>query len=115
MADPRFFDRAGPFTLAQLAQVSEAQLRPDADPQRLFYDVAPLESAGPDDVSFLENRRYLPAFRSSRAGGAVVDAAAAAVAPPGMALLVASEPYKGYALVARAFYPERRTEAGRAH
>jgi UDP-3-O-[3-hydroxymyristoyl] glucosamine N-acyltransferase len=114
MADPRFFDRAGPFPLAELARVTGAQLLHGKDGEKLFRDVAPLEIAGPDQVSFLENRKYLPAFRGSQAGAAFVDAAAGNDAPPGMALLVASEPYKAYALAAQAFYPASPIAAGRA-
>ena len=33
--------------------------------------VAPLDEAGADDISFLDNRAYLPAFRTSRAGASV--------------------------------------------
>jgi UDP-3-O-[3-hydroxymyristoyl] glucosamine N-acyltransferase len=114
MADPRFFDRAGPFTLAELAQASETRLPPGADAQKLFYDVAPLETAGPCDVSFLENRKYLPAFRNSRAGAAFIDADAAETAPPEMAILVTSAPYKAYALAAQAFYPGSPVAGNRA-
>jgi UDP-3-O-[3-hydroxymyristoyl] glucosamine N-acyltransferase len=114
MTDTRFFDRAGPFTLAELARASGAELWRDADAHKLFHDVAPLETAGPDEISFLENRKYLPAFRSSRAGAAFVDGSANKAAPPGMALLVASEPYKAYALAAQAFYPAAPLASGRA-
>jgi UDP-3-O-[3-hydroxymyristoyl] glucosamine N-acyltransferase len=114
MADPRFFDRAGPFTLAELARASGARLWRDADEGKFLHDVAPLETAGPEEVSFLENRKYLSAFRSSRAGAAFVDAGTAEAAPPGMALLVASEPYKAYALAAQAFYPPAPVATGRA-
>ena len=57
MTDLRFFDRAGPFSLDELAGLSEARLRSGADGQRLFRDVAPLETAGPEDVTFLDNRK----------------------------------------------------------
>jgi UDP-3-O-[3-hydroxymyristoyl] glucosamine N-acyltransferase len=70
MADPRFFSRAGPFTLAELARVCGAGLVDGEDAAKLCRDVAPLETAGPDEASFLENRKYLPAFRCSRAGAA---------------------------------------------
>src|SRR5438132_12925684 len=105
MPDPRFFSRAGPFTLGALAKLSGARLlRPD-DGARLFYDVSPLETAGPEEVSFLENRKYAEAFTRSAAGAAIVDAWAAERAPPAIALIVSNEPYKAYALVAQAFYP----------
>src|SRR5579863_1491584 len=105
MADRRFFDRAGPFSLAALAGFSGATLcDPKAD-DRLFADVAPLETAGPDDVTFFDNRKYLDAFTRSRAGAAFVDERAIGQAPPGMALLIAGNPYKAFARAAQAFYP----------
>jgi UDP-3-O-[3-hydroxymyristoyl] glucosamine N-acyltransferase len=107
MADPRFFSREGPFTLGTLAELSGSRLlRPDED-ERLFYDVSPLETAGPADVSFLENRKYIEAFSQSAAGAVVADEWAAERAPRTMTLMVSNAPYKAYALVARAFYPER--------
>jgi len=105
MADPRFFNRAGPLTLEALAVLSGARLLDREQDGRLYRDVAPLETAGPEDVSFLENRKYIEAFVHSRAGAAFIDESAADRAPPGMALLVSREPYKAYALAAQAFYP----------
>ena len=105
MADPRFFDRAGPFTLESLAALSGARLLHPQHGARLFRDVGPLETAGPEDVSFLENRKYLETFIRSRAGAAFIDEQVAGRAPPGMALLVSNEPYRAYALAAQAFYP----------
>jgi len=107
MADPRFFNRVGPFTLETLSALSGARLLNPEGGARLFQDVGPLETAGPDDVSFLENRKYLQTFVHSQAGAVFVDEQVAGRAPPGMALLVSAEPYKAYALAAQAFYPAR--------
>jgi len=105
MADPRFFQRAGPYSLAQLAELTGASLRDPADRERLLVDVAPLEAAGAEDLTFLDNRKYLDAFALSRAGAAIVHERAIDRAPPGMALLIAQQPYKAFARAARAFYP----------
>jgi len=107
MADPRFFDRAGPFSLESLAGLSGARLLHPQGGGRLFRDVSPLETAGPEDVSFLENRKYLETFARSRAGAAFVDEQIAERAPSEIALLVSKEPYKAYALAAQAFYPSK--------
>ena len=114
MADPRFFDRAGPYSLDALAALSGATLRNVGDGARLFRDVAPLETAGPDEVTFLDNRKYAAAFTQSRAGAAFVDERMADRAPAGMALLVAPEPYKAFARAAQAFYPQPPVAPGRA-
>ena len=55
-----FFDRAGPFSLAELAKTVGAELPQGADGSRTIGDVKPLSEAGPDDISFLDNRKYLP-------------------------------------------------------
>src|SRR4051794_15105231 len=94
MPDPRFFDRSGPFSLEALAGLSGARLQNPSDGERLIGDVAPLESAGPEDVTFLDNRKYLDAFSRSGAGAAFIDQRLADRAPAGMALLVTREPYK---------------------
>jgi UDP-3-O-[3-hydroxymyristoyl] glucosamine N-acyltransferase len=57
------------FTLGQLAQALGASLEGDA--ARVVRGVAPLESAGPEDVSFLTDTRYRPAAQASRAGAFV--------------------------------------------
>src|SRR5204862_8179658 len=114
MADPRFFDRAGPFSLDALAALSGATLRDPASGERLFADIAPLESAGPEDLTFLDNRKYLDAFARSRAGAAFVDERAIGSAPAGMALLVAPNPYKAFARAAQAFYPLKPVAPRRA-
>ncbi|MFQ5773191.1 MAG: UDP-3-O-(3-hydroxymyristoyl)glucosamine N-acyltransferase [Kiloniellaceae bacterium] len=113
MADPRFFSLAGPYKLSELARIAGAELGPGAGPDKEFTDVAPLDSAGPSDVSFLDNRRYLDSFAASSAGACIVAPENAERAPKGMALLLTPKPYKAYALVARAFYPEPALGGGR--
>lgn len=105
MADPRFFEKAGPYALAELAKIANAEVR-FGDPDRVFSDVQPLQTAGAGDVSFLENKLYADAFMHSAAGVCLVDAKYAERAPQGMALLVTEEPYRAYARVAQAFYPK---------
>lgn len=107
MADPRFFQVAGPFPLSELAEIAEAELGPGADARRVFTDVAPLATAGAEDVSFLDNKRYIQDFANSKAGACVVARSHAERAPAGMALLLTDTPYRAYARIASAFYPER--------
>ena len=111
MPDRRFFVPEGPFTLAELATLADAALGSGAPAERRMSDVAPLESAAAGDVSFLDNPRYTEAFRRTEAGACVVAPAHAREAPDGTALLLSETPYKAYALVARAFYPERQATA----
>ncbi len=112
MADPRFFTVAGPFRLDDLASIAGASLAHPSAGERVIKDVAPLDQAGPDDITFLDNRRYLDAFSTSRAGACVTAAANAERAPAGMALLLSDAPYMAFARIARAFYPPPPVEPG---
>ena len=114
MADSRFFRLARPISLGKLARLVGAELLDDADAERMFADVAPLDGAGPDQVSFLDNHKYLEAFKTSSAGACVVHPNMVEQAPSGMQLLISRSPYKSYALVALAFYPKPPIEPGMA-
>lgn len=105
MPDPRFFDRAGPFRLADLAERIGAQPGPGIDAGQMLHDVAPLETAGPGDLSFIDNVRYLSALSESRAGAVLVAPKFAERLPPGVAALISARPYLAYARAAQLFYP----------
>ena len=68
------------FTLGQLAQALGATL--EGDPRRVVTGVAPLESAGPDQVSFLTHARYHDVAKTSRAGAFVAGAEAGGLPAP---------------------------------
>ncbi len=72
--------RAAGFTLGELAEALHASL--EGDPQRVVTGVAPLDSAGPDQISFLTDLRYRDAARASRAGAFLVPAEAADLPAP---------------------------------
>jgi UDP-3-O-[3-hydroxymyristoyl] glucosamine N-acyltransferase len=114
MPDSRFFQRTGPHSLNELARLSGARLAEPGDGDRLIEDVAPLETAGPADVTFLDNRKYVDAFAGSGGGAAFVSEALVGRAPAGMALLLTREPYKAFARAVQAFYPAKPVIAGRA-
>jgi len=112
MADPRFFNVAGPFTVAEIAKRVGAELGGAADGQRVLHDVAPLETATERDLSFLDNLHYIDRFRETRAGAVIVNAKLAPEAPKGATLLVTPQPYRAYAMAAQAFYPEPPPQPG---
>lgn len=112
MADFRFFKIPKQTSLGELARLCGAKLVDGADPDQMFSDVAPLNTAGPDQVSFLDNRKYIEAFKTSAAGACVVHPDMVEHASPGMQLLISGYPYKAYALVAQVFYPRPPLQPG---
>jgi UDP-3-O-[3-hydroxymyristoyl] glucosamine N-acyltransferase len=106
MADARFHRSAGSLSLQEIADAAGGKLGDGADPQRRFCGIATLAEGGPDQVSFLDNRRYVTAFSASGAGACIVHPRFASRAPAGMALILCDDPYRGYARVAAKFHPE---------
>lgn len=112
MADPRFFQRRGPFRLSELASLAGCELADPAAKDKLIHDVAPLERAQADELSFFENTKYKSAFETTAAGACITHAEHRDAAPPTVAMLLSDEPYKAYARVAQAFYPPEQAPAG---
>lgn len=104
MADRRFFHNRGPFTLKQVVEWTQADLQRGTS-DRSITDVAPLDRAQGDEISFFDNNNYLDQFMSSTAGACFIRAKYADRAPEGMALLITEDPYRCYALAAQQFYP----------
>ena len=111
MVDRRFFKtKRGPFRLAELAKLGQADVV-NADPNQEVHDVLPLEIAGPQDISFFDNRLYQEQFEASKAGVCIVNHTVAQKDTTGRAFLTSKDPYLSYALIAQAFYPEEDTKS----
>jgi len=88
------------FTLGELAEVLQARL--EGDPARVVVGVAPLESAGPDQISFLTDTRYHEAARASRAGAFLAPTDAAGLPAP---TLRCAAPQQALIDLIRLFHP----------
>jgi UDP-3-O-[3-hydroxymyristoyl] glucosamine N-acyltransferase len=94
-------------TLGQIAAALGATL--DGDPARVVHGIAPLETAGPADISFLVDARYRDAAQASRAG--------AFLTPPGVTglpapALVAATPRLALVELIALFYPPAAVRPG---
>ena len=101
--DPRFFGRTGPHPLAAVADVAGGV--PQHGTDRVLHGVAPLQAAGPNELSFIDNRRYADVLAQTRAGAVLVHPDLAPRVPPGTAPIVTPEPYAGWARAAALFHP----------
>jgi len=105
MVDARFFRTAGPFTLGALAALARARLT-GGDPNALITGVGPLDRAGRDQITFLDNARYLAQAATAQACACLIRPEHAEHLPAGVARLLTAEPYHAYARVAAALHPE---------
>ena len=77
-------------TLAELAALVGGEV--SGDGSRPITGVAPLETAGPEQLSFFANRKYRPAFEASAAGAVIVEPAEEV--PAGRTVLRAAGAYQ---------------------
>lgn len=111
MADLRFFDRAGPFSLGELATLTGAALSAGADPSAIIFDVSTPEMAEPGALVFLIDKKLKGVLSGSKASACILPPALVEFAPPTMACLVHPDAKRAFALAAQAFYPSPAPEA----
>jgi UDP-3-O-[3-hydroxymyristoyl] glucosamine N-acyltransferase len=105
MVDKRFFVRNSAQNLAKLAEISGAKLYNPDDADYIIDDVAPLDRAGDHEISFLDNSKYVDLFSHTKSAACIIREKFVEVAPAGARLLIATDPYRSYALIAQYFYP----------
>src|SRR5688500_8815736 len=107
MEHPGFFRRAGPFSLAEVAKATGAELAPGAVPaDAMIEDVRTLADAGPRDLAFFNNRKYAEQLKATHAGACLVAPVFVARVPDTTCKLVTKEPYRGFAQALMLFYPD---------
>jgi UDP-3-O-[3-hydroxymyristoyl] glucosamine N-acyltransferase len=110
--DPRFFKRIGPYSVADIALCLGAELAGMQQPERMISGLAPLRTAGPRDVSFLDNRRYAAQLDATAAGAVILHPEFLQRVPAGTVAIVTPEPYAGWAKVSTLFFPPAGTAPG---
>jgi len=101
-----FFHRRGPFSVAQIAEHAGARPSENAVTGRLLSDIRTLGEAGPDNLAFLDNRKYLRSLAGTRAGACFLSARFADKLPGGTVGLFTDEPYRAFARALVLFYPD---------
>ncbi|MCP4923308.1 MAG: UDP-3-O-(3-hydroxymyristoyl)glucosamine N-acyltransferase [bacterium] len=119
MTDARFFKNSGAMTLEKIIEISGGEL---AQPlpkgvtlETLIEDVSPLGEAESKHISFLHTSKYTSDLKGSKAGVCILDPKDRIHAPEAMALVLTDKPYRSYAMVAKAFYPDPLGDKGQIH
>lgn len=106
MEHPGFFKKAGPFSLSEIARHAEAEPAEGADPAVMISDVRPLDMAGADDISFLDNKKYLEQLSETKAAACFVASNFASRVPENTVAMIAPAPYRSFAKALFLFYPD---------
>lgn len=96
-----------------IAEIAEAvNGRAEGDGTARIRGVAPLETAGPAELSFVANPRYRGYLQRTRAGAVLVPEELGGSAPEGVASIVVADPHVALYRVLRLFHPARAPEGG---
>lgn len=101
-----FFAPVRPLKLAEIAALVSVAVPEGAVADRVFDGIGPLDMAGPNHVSFLDNVQYLNQASLTQAGLCIVGARHADKLSTQTMPLVVKDPYRAFARVAAAFFPQ---------
>jgi UDP-3-O-[3-hydroxymyristoyl] glucosamine N-acyltransferase len=111
MTDDRFYERAGPFTLAEIASRIGAEMPPGSSGTLSLRDVASLESAQAGDISLFSDSKYANAFAVTKAS-VVIANDKLTNQPHGVTVLLTANPRLAFAQVGHIFYPPAALRPG---
>jgi UDP-3-O-[3-hydroxymyristoyl] glucosamine N-acyltransferase len=102
---PDFFPQTSGLTIAEIVALTRAAPRPGIPLDRRIGNIAPLDTAGAADITFLDDAKYLGELTATRAGACLVAPRFQAAAPAALPVLISREPYRAFVAVARALFP----------
>ncbi|WP_200908743.1 LpxD N-terminal domain-containing protein [Caballeronia mineralivorans] len=109
IVDARFYARSGPYNLAEVAVAANGTAEAS---DRMLTGVAPLQHAGPAEVSFLDNSRYASLLEKTGAGAVIVHPDMVGRVPPSASPIITTATYEGWARVSALFHPVAPTSPG---
>ncbi len=106
MADPRFYDNRGPFRVADLAARVRAQVPASVDGSAEVRDVATLEGAGAEHLTFCAGKSAAKSLAQTRAGFCLIGPDAAGFEIPAATVaLTCNSVTHAFAAAVAMFYP----------
>ncbi len=106
MAEIAFFPDPQPISVRDIVVLTGASVSGDADLERRIANVAPLDTAGPDDICYVAGGRYADELARTKAGVCLMTEKLASSVPEGTVALIVADPHKALALVTRQLYPD---------
>jgi UDP-3-O-[3-hydroxymyristoyl] glucosamine N-acyltransferase len=91
-------------TTGEIAALTGAKLRHGDPPDRRITNIAPLDTAGASDVSFLENSKYAGELATTRAGACLIAPRFLEFAPRNLVVLETPQPYPAFVAVTRKLF-----------
>ena len=106
MSEPFFFPRPARTSLADIVACTGAAVVAGADLSAIVSGVAPLDEAGPGELTFLDSPEIAMLLETSRATACFVTPGDAPRLPKTTLALMMEEPSRGFALAMRRLLPQ---------
>jgi UDP-3-O-[3-hydroxymyristoyl] glucosamine N-acyltransferase len=105
MTKINFFPLGATPSIGVIAEWTGAKPNDGADLTTIIRGVAPLDRAGPGDLTFLDNPRYAAQLPNTRASAVLLLPRHGGEAPAGCVALTINQPYRAFAEVLTRLYP----------
>ena len=106
MTKRSFFDRPSGLTIAEIISLTGAETRDATRLSHLIRDVAPIDHAGPTDLTFIESNKYVDALATTHAGACLMPARFESRAPDSLLVLRTPEAFQAFVTVHSELYPQ---------
>jgi UDP-3-O-[3-hydroxymyristoyl] glucosamine N-acyltransferase len=106
MTKPLFFEAPSGLTVGEIASLTGAEPGQGAQLAQRIANIAPLDLAGPGDLTYIDNAKYADMLASTQASACLTTEQFAGRAPQRLIVLRAREPYRAFVMVARALFPD---------
>ncbi len=106
MRKRRFFDGPSGLTVAEIVSLTGAELLDATRLAHLITDVAPIDLAGPTDLTFIESNKYADALATTNAGACLMPQRFEGRAPDALIVLRIQQPYRAFVAVHSELYPQ---------
>jgi UDP-3-O-[3-hydroxymyristoyl] glucosamine N-acyltransferase len=94
-------------TVGEIASLTGAVAREGTVLSHRITNIAPIDQAGPTDLTFIDNPKFAAALAITKAGAVLTTERFASHVPPHVNLLRTREPYRAFVLAAREFHRDR--------
>src|ERR1700761_1510799 len=106
MGNRHFFDSPQGLSVTEIVALTGAAAASAAPASLLITGVAPVDLAGPSDLTFVDGKKYIAALTTTRAAVCLMPQSFAEHAPRGLVVLHCEQPYRAFVAVHRKLYPQ---------
>ena len=104
MSDPRFFEKSGPFSLIEIANLINGDLSCE-NKSILIEDISTLKFARDNEITFFQDLSYKDDLAKTKARVCLIKKEHKGYAPENIDLIFSSNPYMDFTLISQHFYP----------